>query len=706
MPQAYVKPGVSVSELVNPSFTPIESDPTTVCIIGVGAGYQSKSEVVQLLDNAPVALAVDDGIDLGNLTVRDYADRSTVYVQGVAGPPATNDFYLDGNSIVRSMATDIRNGETVLITGTNTAGQIQDLVTLNDNGPGAGVPLDDAAASGTDTISDFVAQRLGRFSTASGSGTTPSNTNGIWIQTNVTPVTLRAVATVSGAINENTNQRVYVDYIDVNGSVQVGVPVDLNGTTPVAINSINSVPNAKVNDDGTVAGLVVRNVNDPTYNESVVGFTPTSDSTGVDSPSGKDITVTLNGTTYTAYRPSGPSSIPSGATVLVEYTATPQDYFFPTRCFGMGDVEAIYGPGLAGANDPDGLAEGSVKSPVSFAAQLAFANGAPSVVIQPLYSSQIVNNVTIRSASIDPGTISDWNDTLEGLRSIDDVNVLVPLVSTNGVGSDSTSLGVFNAIQNHINFMITQNYQFLVAVLGEDSTIAGQGSMQTLRSHAKSIGGLSALHPECISMISPAAFKVVNPVTGLAMTVGGQYAAAAFAGALAAAPVAATETRHTLGALIDVVDARTEADKDTDAKAGLTVIENKRGIIMVRHALTTAVNSKNTSELSVIRAKHFMIETIRQTLDEQVIGQIVIDNRAAFTVQLLVEATLEQLVQDGVIATYDGTQAQLSNLDPTTITVRFSYLPLFPLNYVNIQFAIDASNSGITVTDTSTDTGA
>lgn len=706
MPQAYVKPGVSVSELANPSFTPIEADPTNICIIGVGAGYQQKSEVVQLLDNTPVELSVDDGIDLGNLVVRDYADRSTVYVQGLAGPPATNDFYLDGNQIVRSMSTNIRNGEQVLITGTQAGGTIQEFVTLADSGPSASVALVEPAASGSDTLTNFAAQRLGRIPTASGSGASPSNTNGIWVRTDVNPVTVRAVATSPGVMNANSHQRVYIDYIDTSGTVQAGVPVDLNGTTPIAYNSVNAAPTPKVLDDGTIAGLVIRNVNDPTFNEVAVGFLPTANSTAIVSPSGNDITVVLNGTVYSAYRPSGPSTIGSGDTVLVEYTATPQEYFLPTRCFGIADVEDKYGAGLAGNSDPDGFAAGAVKSPVSYAAQLAFANGAGSVVIQSLYSSQIVNGVTVRSASLDPGTVADWTDTLEGLRSVDDVNVLVPLVSTNGVGSDTTSLAIFSAIQTHINFQITQNYQFAVALLGEDSTIAGAGAMTTLRTHAKSLGSLSSLHPECLAMISPGAFKVANPVTGLATSVGGQYAAAAFAGSLAAAPISSTMTRHTLGGVIDVVDARTEADKDTDAKAGLTVIENKRGIISVRHSLTLAVNNKNTSELSVIRAKHFMIETVRQTLDEQVIGQIVIDNRAAFTVQLLVEATLEQLVAEAVIATYDGTQAQLSNLDPTTITVRFSYLPLFPLNYVNIQFSIDASNSGITVTDTTSDTGA
>ena len=184
------------------------------------------------------------------------------------------------------------------------------------------------------------------------------------------------------------------------------------------------------------------------------------------------------------------------------------------------------------------------------------------------------------------------------------------------------------------------------------------------------------------------------------MTVGGQYVAAALAGSVGSSEIQTTLTRHPVGGVVDIVDARTEADKDTDAKAGRMVIENRRGVIQVRHGLTVAVNSVNTREFSVVRAKHYMIESLRQTIDDQVIGQIVADSRAAFTVQLLVEAVLEGLVSEGAIVTYSGVTASLTNLDPTLIQVSFQYLPAFPLNYVQISFSINTSTSVVTATDT------
>jgi hypothetical protein len=38
---------------------------------------------------------------------------------------------------------------------------------------------------------------------------------------------------------------------------------------------------------------------------------------------------------------------------------------------------------------------------------------------------------------------------------------------------------------------------------------------------------------------------------------------------------------------------------------------------------------------------------------------------------------------------YSGVEAKLVSLDPTTIQVRFSYRPSFPLNYVDVKFSID-----------------
>lgn len=118
---AYQKPGVTIDELVNPTFQPFLGDPTSIVIVGPARGYESKVEFVQLLDEIPVDLSVDDGIDITGLTVQSQ-DGATTYIQGSAtggsGPSAgrpNGDYYVSGNEVVRSMATGIESDQTVVV---------------------------------------------------------------------------------------------------------------------------------------------------------------------------------------------------------------------------------------------------------------------------------------------------------------------------------------------------------------------------------------------------------------------------------------------------------------------------------------------------------------------------------------------------------------------------------------------------------------
>jgi hypothetical protein len=93
-----------------------------------------------------------------------------------------------------------------------------------------------------------------------------------------------------------------------------------------------------------------------------------------------------------------------------------------------------------------------------------------------------------------------------------------------------------------------------------------------------------------------------------------------------------------------------------------------------------------------------MVETIKDRLDTQAIGNIPADDRAAFTVQLMVESSLDEMVSDGVIVSFKNVQTRSFANDPTQLEVRFSYLPSFPLNYIAIKFSIDTT-TGVIVSD-------
>ena len=653
MTLAYVKPGVTVNEIVSPSLSPVLLDPTSICIVGPAQGYQATTEIFVLDDNHPVQLAKLN-VDTSTIVVRDASNVTlNPFTAG-----ATADYTIDTSllatsgivSIKRSMQTTIADAESVVVYFENSASPIQgdgktESLVLDGTTPATPVNR----ASGTQSASVVVAKAglvPGSEYTIANSGA--PGTTIVW--------------SGAGAVIEKF-QTVYVDY-HVGATVVTDHAVQLNNLTPVAL-----VDNAVVD--------AVKNAPGASTAVSAVAY---QKGTTTD----LDYVLAGTGATLTIARSAGTTTIGGSAdklNVRVSYRATPSDYWLPTRCFSQSDVENKYGPAFDSA--------GNILNAVSFGTALAFANGANSVVVQALFTEG-----TPRTNPT--GTLQNWEDTLVNLRDIEDINVIVPLIASGGLSTsptDGLNLQILTAVQNHIAYMAEQQQQLVVAVCGEDSTGGTLAAKDVLQTHAESLG--SNPYSSQMVLVSPAAFQFANPVTGLTSNMGGQFVAAAVAGRLAAFPVQTPLTRKQVNSIIGVIDTRTETEKDQDAQAGLLVVEAKRGRIQVRHAITTSQESVANRELSVVRAKHYMMNNIRVALEDQVIGQMILDNTATFRVQLLVADELQQLIDIGAIVSYNSIQVARDNVDPTALNVRFSYLPTFPLNHIAISFSIDSS-SGVT----------
>jgi hypothetical protein len=152
-----------------------------------------------------------------------------------------------------------------------------------------------------------------------------------------------------------------------------------------------------------------------------------------------------------------------------------------------------------------------------------------------------------------------------------------------------------------------------------------------------------------------------------------------------------------------MLDSRDAQQRNADAAAGLLVIEQKGNNLTVRHGITlNNSNGASKAEISVVRAKHRMIASVRDTLDTQVVGSLIADANAPQIVATTVAAVLEGLRQARDLVDYANVEAQYTSLDPTTINVRFAYRPAFPINYINIEFSLDLTAA--TVTDLSGNT--
>ena len=478
------------------------------------------------------------------------------------------------------------------------------------------------------------------------------------------------------------------------GTTQVVFP------TGVAPQTITAPPGgAFVAVSGTQSFESVKNLTDPTAGSqtSQGGYKQGTGSYVAGAGPDFSATIAANGATATITPITGGPLATNGGAVQITYRFLPDMYYSATRLDSQALVERRFGP----AYDATG-----VVTPLSAAASIAFQNGAASVVIQPLF--KLTDPANPLSPRVQPTTAeaanaAQWQATFAGLRDVEDVNVLVPVFGQSDAGSSTTIVNnILNAAQDHVHYMQTQG-QYMVMIGGHDSAEdPAVGTANELRTQSQVMrdryGGAQA---ESTVIVSPSRFTRALPtVTNTIITVGGQFMAAAIAGMLASRPTSATLTRKQVAGFATVADARDKGGKDADGNAGLMVIEQKGTAIQVRHAITLSNNTTAQRELSVVRSKHRMIESLRQTIDTQIIGSVPADGNAPFLVKNAVIGVLEALRGTAELVDYQGVQARTLVGDPTTVEVRFSYLPAFPLNFVHIVFSVDLT--GATTIDLNT----
>lgn len=485
----------------------------------------------------------------------------------------------------------------------------------------------------------------------------------------------------------------------------------LTGTSPQVLPTL-----AALNSDAQlVAVQSVKDVLNPSVGTPMgAGYTVTTDytvQTGEGPPDGTNGTITRVNS----------GAIASGTLIAVTYTYLPVDYWQPVRMYDIGSVESRFGTAWATAvsSTTGQTYYTGINSQLSMAASLAFANGAQSVICQPLFQRATPGNpATAQQPPANEAAVassSTWSDTLYVLRPISSLNVIVPIIGQDGSSvTDTAMLAIFGAVQSHQYYMATTAQQYIVSIFGEDGTIEGVGNntsglMYTMRTnHAPALqanfGGNTAGQEPSISsqsvLMNNTVYQIPTPGgNGTVLNVGGQYAAAALAGALSARSTSSSMTRKPILGFQSVTDPRAPADKNSDAAAGMLVTEQVSGnLIRVRQAMTlNIVDGPSRSELSVVRSKFLMIESILDTLDNQIIGNIIADANSPIVVRSAISSVLSLLQDSGTILGYTQVQTALSSLNPATITASFSYQPAFPVNYVQVTFNLDLSNGSVTV---------
>ncbi len=310
------------------------------------------------------------------------------------------------------------------------------------------------------------------------------------------------------------------------------------------------------------------------------------------------------------------------------------------------------------------------ENPMSLAASMVFSNGGPGTQVMC---------VPVNPHAIEVGkentTLAEWEVAFDSITQ-DEVTLII---------ESSGEIPQHGLLITSVLGASTYQ-QARIGLIGRDGT--KDGSTRTdLRAYAR------AINNQRVVLTSPSKLLAQDTVLGRAREVGGQYGAAALAGRLTLFNRQDTMTRKS------VIGVRTDSPEPEhlltqDSASGLCVVENKAGFMKIRHSMTTMASDVNQRELSIIRAKDFLIKSMRVALDGSVIGMLMTPD-VDFLIQGAATNVLDRMVNSYVITGYQSPQVTQDNTDPTRMRLRFQYTPNYPVNEIVIEFGISPIGTSI-----------
>ena len=355
--------------------------------------------------------------------------------------------------------------------------------------------------------------------------------------------------------------------------------------------------------------------------------------------------------------------------VSYKYRKAEEDYE-PKVFYSYDDVVQEYG-------NYDVTASSIVTNSLTLGAELAFRAGVtPLVCVQAKNDSDYEMNKAIDKLQKD-------------VAGVDKVNAIVPLTTSAVVGAHA---------QTHIDNMSSEKgrHERMVYL----SAHAGQPINKAATAADKSLGmkqQAEAYNDERVVYVTPGRvqYDVKNIQTGRINTrvLPGCYLALGVATVAFTHDVAEPLTRKKIACgFKGLMDSYTETEKNALAESGCCVVHEKGNGIVVRHGITTCDDEVNTTEITLIQIKDYVIAQVRKTCDELYVGIKNLPSAKA-NIQFSINSILSQFVSQEIILGYSGPTVKDSPDDPREVLVNFEIEAVYPLNYITISFGFSSSGS-------------
>ena len=322
-------------------------------------------------------------------------------------------------------------------------------------------------------------------------------------------------------------------------------------------------------------------------------------------------------------------------------------------------------------------------SPLSLGAYAAFnAPGASVIAMRQLNPANIVGAGATLRAEIS-AALSDFESAA--------IDVLVPMIPVN---TDPLAIPLY---LQHVSKMSSKLERMeRIAVLGVDETssampLLGAGSWDALMDYFN-VPATSGLTPKRIVIMAPGICSALLQNTDV--TLDSTYLAAAYAGRLVAAEfdVATPMTRKVLGT-IDALNTPElgRVDKNWQSNRGITVVELKSGLAMIRRSITTDTSSIASEEPSIVRSFDKVARELREFLENRYVGSKILKNFTGASIEAATNTYLKTQVADNIISDYRSIVATQDAIDPRQFDISVECAPIYGLLWGKLNISISLS---------------
>lgn len=375
------------------------------------------------------------------------------------------------------------------------------------------------------------------------------------------------------------------------------------------------------------------------------------------------------------------TNVADGQQVQVVYNYADATYFQPQTFTDAQSVINAYGQPFLSAV-PNTANASQVANPLSAAAQVAFANGATTLLCVALNPAD--------------GTLDQqFTSAYAKIANNSAATLVVPVFTDDLTVTSGTVAALCQTLAQHLNAAMWSAYNSgypRIGIFGLPRNYSETDeAVPTFAANVASRRTVVA-YPETVLMF--------NPATAQTFQASGCYLAVAIGALLSSLPVNTGVTNQVIKGMAGLPQTEianmTPAFMNALAAAGVTVcFTDFNQALTVRQGLTTDPTAINRSEISMVRQSDTLLVAVRQGLrGAGLIGGPITANTVT-AVQEAALGVLEAAVTNNVIVSYTNLsvlQQVYPGGNPTVISITFQYLPALPLNYVTVQMSINLSS--------------